>query len=138
MGEMMRHAAIRGAFREIFRESLAVAVAAGARPMSLGGINVGLATKVPRFVFDLALRLRTRASGDYKSSSQQSLDRGEPTEVDYLNGRVVAEAKERRIPAPWNAAIVRAVKEVEAGPAKAGLGKVEELVRSARERAVEC
>lgn len=133
MAGMMRHASIRGAFREVFRESLSVAEAAGAHSMSLGGINVELATKVPRFVFDLALRLRTRNNANYKSSSQQSLERGEPTEIDYLNGRVVQEATERALATPWNSAVVRAVKEVEATPATAGLAKVDEVVSRARE-----
>ncbi|MBV8466694.1 MAG: ketopantoate reductase family protein [Burkholderiales bacterium] len=132
MRDMMQHATIRNAYREVFREALAVAVAAGARPMTLGGINVGLATKVPRFVFDIALRLRTRRSGNYKSSSQQSLDRGEPTEVAYLNGRVVGEGQKHGIATPWNAAIVRAVKEVEAAPGTAGLGKIGEMIKRAR------
>jgi 2-dehydropantoate 2-reductase len=132
MSGMMQHASIRRAYREIFRESVTVAVAAGAQPMSLDGINVGLATKVPGFAFDLALRLRTRKAGNYMSSSQQSLNRGEPTEVDYLNGRVVSEAIERGISTPWNSAVVRAVKEVEAAPASAGLAKVEQMAKLAR------
>jgi 2-dehydropantoate 2-reductase len=132
MSGMMRHAPIRRAFFEILRESAAIAAAAGARPMSLGGVNVGLATRLPQFLFDLALRLRTREHGDYKSSSQQSLDRGEATEIDYLNGRVVGEAQERGLAAPWNSAVVRAVKEVEARPATSGLGKVAELRRMVR------
>jgi 2-dehydropantoate 2-reductase len=127
MRGMIEHAVIRDAFRAIFRESLAVAVAAGARPISLGGINVGLATRVPRWVFSLALRLRTRNNLDYKSSSQQSLDRGEPTEIDYLNGRVVSEARKRGIPTPWNSAVVQAVKEVEAMPAAAGIKRIETM-----------
>jgi len=127
MRGMMEHAVIRNAYREIFRESLAVAVAAGALPMNLGGINVGLANRLPRFIFDLALRMRARRSGNYKSSSQQSLDRGEPTEVDYLNGRVVSEGARLGVPTPWNSAIVRAVKEIEAAPAKAGVASIEKM-----------
>jgi 2-dehydropantoate 2-reductase len=127
MSGMMQYASIRKAYREIFREAVTVAVAAGARPMSLDNINVGLATKVPRFVFDLALRLRTRNAGNYMSSSQQSLNRGEPTEVDYLNGRVINEAINQRVPVPWNSAVVRAVKEVEAKPATAGVAKIEQM-----------
>jgi len=127
MKDMMQHAPIRRAYREIFRETLAVATAAGARPMTLGGINVGLATTLPGFLFDLALRLRTRRSGQYKSSSQQSLDRGEPTEVDYLNGRVVAEGRARNAATPWNSAVVRVVKAIEAAPGTAGLARIEEM-----------
>jgi 2-dehydropantoate 2-reductase len=46
-------------------------------------------------------------------STLQSLLRGEPTEIDYLNGEIVRAAAIVGMPAPINAAIVRAVHEVE-------------------------
>ncbi len=133
MGSMIQHAAIRDAWRGIFRESVRVARAAGARTMTLGGVNVGLATVLPRFAFHLALRMRAGENSDYMSSSQQSLIRGEPTEVDYLNGRVAREGELRGLPTPWNLAVVQAVKQVEAAPESAGLAKISELLRRAGE-----
>jgi 2-dehydropantoate 2-reductase len=135
MAGMMQHGAIRRAFLEVAKESLTIAEAAGARPMSLGGFDAKRITRLPRFLASLGLRWKTRNYGAYKSSSQQSLDRGERTEVDYLNGRIVAEAKRLRMPAPWNAAVVAAVKEVEAAPASAGVARVEALVVSHRRTA---
>jgi 2-dehydropantoate 2-reductase len=131
MAGMMRHAVVRRAFLEVASESLAIAEAAGARAMSLGGFDAGRITRLPRFLAGLGLRWVTRSYGEYKSSSQQSLERGERTEVDILNGRVVAEAKRLGVPAPWNAAVVAAVREVEAAPASAGVAKVKALVARA-------
>jgi 2-dehydropantoate 2-reductase len=47
-------------------------------------------------------------------STLQSIRRGQLTEIDYLNGAVVAEAAAHGLGAPVNAAIVALVHEVEA------------------------
>jgi 2-dehydropantoate 2-reductase len=46
-------------------------------------------------------------------STQQSVRRGQPTEVDHLNGAVVREAAAARRTAPVNAALTALVHEVE-------------------------
>ncbi|MBV8210160.1 MAG: hypothetical protein JO133_08880 [Burkholderiaceae bacterium] len=86
---------------------------------------------LPRPIAELALRFATRGQGRYKSSSQQSLERGESTEVDFLNGRIVLEATARSLASPWNAAIVSMVHAIEVNQARAGLESVEELTRRA-------
>jgi 2-dehydropantoate 2-reductase len=132
MAGMMKHAAIRHAFLEVASESLAIAQAAGARPMSLGGFDAGRITRLPRLLASLGLRWVTRNHGAYRSSSQQSLDRGQLTEVDYLNGRVVAEAKRLGRAAPWNSAVFAAVREVESSPSSAGVALAKTLRGAAR------
>ena len=47
-------------------------------------------------------------------STQQSLRRGQPTEVDFLNGAVVREASAAGLAAPVNAALTALVHDVEA------------------------
>ena len=46
-------------------------------------------------------------------STQQSVRRGQPTEVDFLNGAVVREASAAGIDAPVNRALIDLVHEVE-------------------------
>jgi 2-dehydropantoate 2-reductase len=46
-------------------------------------------------------------------STQQSVRRGQPTEIDFLNGAVVREASAAGIAAPVNAALTDLVHEVE-------------------------
>ena len=46
-------------------------------------------------------------------STWQSLQRGKPTEIDYLNGAIVRLGSQHRTPTPWNARVVEAVREVE-------------------------
>lgn len=132
MGGMMQHSIVRRAFIEIVAEGLSVARAAGARPMSLNGFNPALIARLPRFIVGSVLRFVTRKHGEYKSSSQQSLERGEPTEVEYLNGRIVAEANRFGLDVPWNRETVAAVHAVEANPGKTGISTVAALADSVR------
>ena len=46
-------------------------------------------------------------------STWQSLQRGKPTEIDYLNGAVARLGAEHGVPTPWNTRVVQAVREVE-------------------------
>lgn len=134
MGDMMRHSVVRRAFLDVAAESMCIAQAAGAKPVSLGGRNVARLIGLPRWLGELVLYWSVRGEGRYKSSSQQSLERGEPTEVDYLNGRIVQEASLRGIPACWNEEIVSMVHGIETDPTSAGKERVEELTRRVRQR----
>lgn len=58
--------------------------------------------------------------GGILSSSLQSLDRGEKTEIDYLNGYIVKKAVEAGLRVPVNELLVQRVKEIEAGEREVG------------------
>lgn len=62
-------------------------------------------------------------------STLQSIKRGQLTEIDFLNGAVVAAARERGIPAPINEQIVALVHEVEGAGAFLAPSVVAERVR---------
>lgn len=68
-----------------------------------------------RFRKDLLVRLVGRKYRNVKSSSLQSLERGRRTEVDYLNGYVVEQARLVNVPVPVNDALVHMVHEIETG-----------------------
>jgi len=53
-----------------------------------------------------------------KSSSLQSLERGKPTEIDYLNGYIIKKARQFNIPVPVNQKLVTIVKLIETGKMK--------------------
>lgn len=50
-----------------------------------------------------------------KSSALQSLERGKPTEIDYLNGYIVRKGEELGVPTPANAALVQLIRNIEQG-----------------------
>lgn len=65
---------------------------------------------------------------DVKPSSLQSIERGRPTEIDYLNGYVVQKAREIGAPVPLNDAIVHMIKAIEAGERTITPDNLDELI----------
>jgi len=61
----------------------------------------------------------TGASGrNWRASMGQDVTKGRPTEIDYMNGHVVAKGREVGVPTPVSAATVEMVREVDAGTRK--------------------
>lgn len=100
------------------REALAAYRAAGIRPGQIAGVDARL---LP-FVLALPDALFTRAAAKMlaidphaRSSTADDLDAGRPTEVDYLNGEIVALAAEHGRTAPVNERLTALVHAAEAG-----------------------
>jgi 2-dehydropantoate 2-reductase len=120
LGEMLKKKIARRLFISIITEAMAVA-----RSMNLkvevyaGKINWGKFVAWKGWIGSIRRHILIRIIGlkyrKLKSSSLQSLERGLPTEIDYLNGYIVAKGKEHGIPTPVNEKIVGMIKEIEAG-----------------------
>ena len=99
-------------------------------------VGLALGYKVPKFngttaeqwsaadrrdVYDTLDRMLTPTSAggrNWRSSMGQDVTKGRPTEIDYMNGYVVAQGRERGVPTPVSAATVDIVREVDAGTRK--------------------
>ena len=99
-------------------------------------VGLALGYKVPKFngstvdqwagadrrdVYDTLDRMLTPTSAggrNWRSSMGQDVTKGRPTEIDYMNGYVVAQGRERSVPTPVSAATVEIVREVDAGTRK--------------------
>ena len=100
-------------------------------------VGLALGYKVPKFngttadqwagadrrdVYDTLDRMLTpTAPGggrNWRASMGQDVTKGRPTEIDYMNGYVVAQGRERGVPTPVSAATVDIVREVDAGTRK--------------------
>jgi 2-dehydropantoate 2-reductase len=114
--------ALRAVVTRGMQETVRVGAAAGIRfdPISsltdtslrvFARLPVGLAQAVP------ARMAKRMGATPNPGSTLQSIRRGRPTEVDGLNGAVVAQAARQRLEAPVNAALVAMVHEVEASGA---------------------
>jgi 2-dehydropantoate 2-reductase len=57
----------------------------------------------------------------------QSLERGNKTEIDFLNGYIVQKGLEFGVQTPVNSKIVAMIKEIEKGKRKIGLDNFEEF-----------
>ena len=103
------------------REGLAVMRAAKIRPVRIGRLIPSLAPLIlsaPNPIFLRVAAAMVKVDPHATSSMQDDLQRGRTTEIDYLNGEVVALGTKLGVPTPANAAIVSLVKAAEA--AKAG------------------
>lgn len=127
LGEMVRHKPSALAFLGVIRETIAVMDAAGIPVIRVGPSKPDLIAKLPTPLARLVLRAIARKYGNSRSSSAQSLARGQKTEVDYLNGRIVAEGERLGVATPINGAVVQAVRAIEAGGAQ-GFEAVEAMM----------
>ena len=116
--DVIRDPGLRRVMLASMRETARTGLAAGVRFQPLQGLTplmVRVVAFAPRVIAQqIPLRIRERL-GDVPNlgSTQQSIRRGQPTEVDAINGAVVAEAARIGRPAPVNAALVELVHEVE-------------------------
>lgn len=110
----LRHLAIR-----LMREGMAVAETQGVELESLGGVPVGtvrLLTRLPAPFASLLFASRAGNLGDgwpILGSTLQSLRRGRPTEIDYLNGEIARRGRELGVRTPANDKVVELVHDVE-------------------------
>ena len=81
-------------------EAMAVARAAG----------VSLATREPRQAW---LKAADGLPPEFRTSMLQSLERGSPTEIDFINGAVIRWGERHGVPTPVNSALVACIKGIE-------------------------
>jgi 2-dehydropantoate 2-reductase len=101
------------------RETVRVGFAAGVTFASLSGLTdsrLRLLARAPFVVAQSIPLLMAQRMGPVPNpgSTLQSIRRGQRSEIDYLNGAVVAAARRVDVPTPVNSALVRLVHEVEA------------------------
>jgi 2-dehydropantoate 2-reductase len=120
LGEMLSKRKVRNIFIDVIREAVRVGI--------VSGYNIEkYANKLDFYYF---YQNRSRLSNlkkhalikiigykyrKLKSSSLQSLEAGNRTEIDYLNGFIVRKAREYNISTPLNDYLVKLLKEIESG-----------------------
>ena len=101
------------------REGVAVAERAGIALEPLRDVSVRTLRLLTRLPTPVAARLFASRAGNLGNdwpilgSTLQSLRRGRPTEIDYLNGEIVRRGRELGVPTPRNAKVVELVHGVE-------------------------
>jgi 2-dehydropantoate 2-reductase len=116
-------------------ESARVGLALGYRVPKFGGTTAEQwAAADRREVYDTLDRMLTPTSAggrNWRSSMGQDVTKGRPTEIDYMNGYVVAQGRERGVPTPVSAATVDIVREVDAGTRKPEAQNIATVLRRA-------
>lgn len=116
--ETIADAGLRRILTRCIRETIGIARLRGIRFEPLQGLSdalLRLVALVPEPLAETLPRLMARRMGAVPNpgSTLQSVRRGRPTEIDWLNGAVVAAAAETGRTAPINAALTEMVHEVE-------------------------
>ncbi len=123
VGQLLRKSVARELFYKIVTEGALIARALGVNiegfagsvnPLKFSELEDGL----PAWVKNLLLRIIGLKYRGLKSNIHHSLERGEKTEVEYLNGAVVKKGKEVSVPTPVNSLVVQMVREIESGRRK--------------------
>lgn len=108
----------RRVFAATIQEALGVLEAANITPAQVGAMpphRLAAILKAPDFIFNYFFLRRQKIDARARSSMAEDFDANRKTEIDYLNGEVVALAKAQGLSAPYNSAVVELVKEAEAG-----------------------
>ncbi|WP_308799800.1 ketopantoate reductase family protein [Agromyces silvae] len=116
--EVIADARLRRVVTASMRECVRVGVARGVTFGALQGLSdlrLRVFARLPLAVGQVLPWLMARRMGRVPNlgSTQQSIRRRQPTEVDHLNGAVVAESRLAGVAAPVNAALASLVHEVE-------------------------
>ncbi|NPA37827.1 MAG: 2-dehydropantoate 2-reductase [Chlorobi bacterium] len=118
LGKLLSKRKVRNIFIGIMREGMAVAEAMNINVEPYAGKldyygflkNPGFRGRLYRHSFISLLGIKYRR---LKSSSLQSLERGRPTEINFLNGYISSKGKELGIPTPINDSLISMVKQIE-------------------------
>lgn len=130
--EMLSNRDYRLILADVIDEGRGVLRAAGIRARGTGRIRPGLvplALRLPDWLFFRAASAMIQIDPLARSSMADDLARGRPTEVDDLNGEIVALAARLGAQAPLNAALVRLVHEAERAPVALSPGALRQAMR---------
>jgi 2-dehydropantoate 2-reductase len=64
-----------------------------------------------------------------KSSMLQSLERGRPAEIEFMNGYVVQKGEQTGVPTPINTALTSMVREIDSGQRQIDPLNLDELIQ---------
>jgi len=116
-------------------ESARVGLALGYRMPKFGGVTAAEwadADKRPAYeALDRMLTPTATGGRSWRASMAQDVAKGRPTEIDYMNGYVVAQGKERGVPTPVSTAVVETVRQVDAGTLAPAPRNIEQTLRRA-------
>ena len=120
VGALITDKMLRNTFIQIIREALCVANHLKIEiPEYAGKLNYSRLVRGSSIYHRIRKHVRIRLFGvkyrHVKSSGLQSLERGEPSEIDCLNGYIVQKAIELGIDTPINKKLVEMVHEIETG-----------------------
>jgi 2-dehydropantoate 2-reductase len=80
---------------------------------------------------DAMLTPTSTSSRNWRASMAQDVHKGRPTEIDYMNGHVLAQGRAKGIPTPVTAATIEMVHEIERGTTKPSAQNISQTLKRA-------
>jgi 2-dehydropantoate 2-reductase len=80
---------------------------------------------------DTMLTPKTAGGRNWRASMAQDVHKGRPTEIDYMNGHVVAQGQAKGVPTPVSAATVAVVREIDRSARKQAPENIAEVLKRA-------
>lgn len=114
--EQLGNPAYRKVMALVLREALDAMQAAGIEPARTGKVipkYMPFIMSLPNFLFNMVASATLKIDPEARSSMYEDLTLGRKTEIDYLNGEIVALAKKQGVPVPVNSRIVGLIKKAE-------------------------
>ena len=114
---LLQDPTLRRVVAALIDEAVGVLRAAGIPTAPLRGLPVSVMPKILRLptpLVRLVTRRQMKVDPEARSSMWEDLQRGRPTEIDYLNGEILRVAEAHGASAPVNARLVAAVRDAEA------------------------
>jgi len=113
--ECLRYPGLRSIGTLALKEGYQAIERSGLRLAPLPGVPAPALMLIIRSPLPVAAWVLSRSMGSLKtlSSTLQSLRRGRPTEIDYLNGEIVRLGNQIGMATPYNSTVVAVVQEVE-------------------------
>ena len=130
LGTCMQSRGVSKAAVYVLREAYTITQKTGVTLGSLPGIPAAAFTSVIAMPVPVASRSLRQITKKFTtvSSTLQSLRRGKPTEIDYLNGEIVRFGKKLNIPTPCNTKVVELIKEIEKTETFYSIPQVEKIL----------
>jgi 2-dehydropantoate 2-reductase len=120
---------------QLAAESTRVGLAAGYRVPKVNGAPAEQWADAGRRetyeALDRMLTPQSASTRNWRASMAQDVTKGRPTEIDYMNGHVVAQVRQRGVPTPVSAAVVEMIHEVERRERKPAAENIELTLRRA-------
>jgi 2-dehydropantoate 2-reductase len=132
LGEMLKIKKASAIFMGIIKEAMNVAKSLNIHvPPYAGKLNyyklIDDKTTWSRFKANLVISIVGHKYRNLKSSSLQSLERGQLTEIDYFNGYIVRKADSIGIDVPINRQLVSMIKQIEAKQLAISLSNLDDI-----------
>jgi 2-dehydropantoate 2-reductase len=130
MRQYMETKAGKKVFRRTYEEALSVALATGTRPerLAVDPIPPGWASNVAvEERYESWVEAMIAFYGDVKPSMLQDFERGQKTEIDFINGYVVTLGHASGVPVDMNTKITGLVRQIERGEFQATPDRMNDL-----------